>query len=281
MDIHIIIYRPRCFPALMCDQTSSPYPKISIVTPSLNQGEFLKETIESVLSQEYPNLEYIVMDGGSSDNTMDILRSCSDGVKWVSETDKGQADAINKGLRMTSGQIVAYLNADDLLLPGALEKVARTFLENPEAMWVTGRCRIITETGKETRKPITAYKNLWLRIHHPSFLFITDYVSQPATFWRSSLLAEFGYLDESLHYALDYEYFLRFNGKYPLVILPDTLAAFRVHSQSKNANAFHKNVYVDEDQIAVYRHTNSTMLRALHNIHRWLMTTVYAVMNKG
>lgn len=259
----------------------SPYPKISIVTPSLNQGEFIGETIRSVLSQEYPNLEYIVMDGGSSDKTLDILRSCSDRVKWISEKDKGQTDAINKGLRMASGEIVAYLNADDLLLPGALEKVAKTFMEKPGTMWVTGRCRIITETGQETRGLITAYKNLWLRMHYPSLLFITDYISQPATFWRGSTLSELGYLDENLHYALDYEYFLRLNNKYPLVILPDYLAAFRVHSQSKNASAFHRNVYVDEDRIAVYRHTKSKTLRTLHNIHRWLMTTVYAVMNRG
>jgi glycosyltransferase involved in cell wall biosynthesis len=265
----------------MTDCPSSSYARISIVTPSLNQGEFLEQTIQSVLSQEYPNLEYIVMDGGSSDNTLDILRSCSGQVKWVSEKDKGQTDAINKGLRMTSGEIIAYLNADDLLLPGALEIVSRTFSEHPKAMWVTGRCRIITETGQETRKLITAYKNLWLRMHRRPFLFITDYVSQPATFWRASLLSELGYLDESLHYSLDYEYFLRINERYPLVVLPDYLAAFRVHSQSKNANAFHRNVYIDEDRIAVYRHTPSKTLRALHNIHRWLMTTVYAVMNKG
>jgi glycosyltransferase involved in cell wall biosynthesis len=265
----------------MSNHSSSPYPKISIVTPSLNQGKFLEQTIHSVLSQKYPSLEYIVMDGGSSDNTLDVLRSCSDQVKWVSEKDKGQTDAINKGLRMASGEIAAYLNADDLLLPGALEKVARTFREHPDAMWVTGKCRIITETGRETRKLITAYKNFWLQMHRPSFLFVTDYVSQPATFWQAGLLSEVGYLDESLHYALDYEYFLRLNGRYPLTIIPDYLAAFRVHAQSKNANAFHKNVYVDEDRIAVYRHTQSQTLRTLHNIHRWLMTTVYAVMNRG
>jgi glycosyltransferase involved in cell wall biosynthesis len=265
----------------MSNHYSSPYPKISIVTPSLNQGDFLEQTIHSVFSQEYPNLEYIVMDGGSSDNTLDVLRSCSDRVKWVSEKDKGQTDAINKGLRMASGKIVAYLNADDLLLPGTLEKVARAFMDHPETMWVTGRCRIITETGQETRKLITAYKNLWLRVHRSSFLFITDYISQPATFWRASLHNEVGFLDESLHYSLDYEYFLRLNGRYPLAILPDYLAAFRVHSQSKNANAFHRNVYIEEDRIAVYRHTQSKALRTLHNIHRWLMTTVYAVMNRG
>jgi glycosyltransferase involved in cell wall biosynthesis len=265
----------------MTNHPSSPYPRISIITPSLNQGGFLEQTIRSVLSQEYPDLEYIIVDGGSSDNTLDILRSCSGPMKWISEKDKGQTDAINKGLRMSSGEIIAYLNADDLLLPGALEKVSRIFTGHPGAMWVTGRCRIITETGQETRKPITAYKNFWLRIHRPSFLFITDYVSQPATFWRASLLNELGYLDESLHYSLDYEYFLRINERYPLVVLPDYLAAFRVHSQSKNANAFHRDVYVDEDRIAVYRHTQSKALRMLHNIHRGLMTTVYAVMNKA
>jgi glycosyltransferase involved in cell wall biosynthesis len=258
----------------------SPYPKISIVTPSLNQGEFIEQTIRSVLSQEYPNLEYIVMDGGSTDNTLNILRSYADRVQWVSEKDTGQTNAINKGLQRAGGEIVAYLNADDLLLPGALHKVAQAFMEYPKAMWVTGRCRIITESGRETRKPITAYKNLWLRFHHPSLLFITDYISQPATFWRSRLLDELGYFDESLHYALDYEYFLRLNARFPLQILAQELAAFRVHAQSKNASAFHRSVYVEEDRIAVYRHTKSKTLRTLHDIHRWLMTTVYAFMNR-
>lgn len=264
----------------MSDIHSSPYPKISIVTPSLNQGDFIEETIRSVLSQYYPGLEYLVMDGGSSDHTLDILRSYSDRVKWVSEKDKGQTNAINKGLHLASGEIVGYLNADDLLLPGALEKVAKTFMQNPDTMWLTGKCRIISETGRETRKLITRYKNLWLRVHRPSLLFITDYISQPATFWRAGLLNDLGDFDENLHYALDYEYFLRLNTRYPLVILPDYLAAFRVHSHSKNAKSFHRNVYVDEDRIAVYRHTQSRTLRFLHSMHRRLMTMAYSFMNR-
>lgn len=109
----------------MRDNSQPAYPKITIITPSLNQGQFIEATILSILSQKYPNLEYIVMDGGSSDNTLDILRSYSDRVRWLSEKDKGQTNAINKGLRMASGEILAYLNADDLLLPGTLEKVAK------------------------------------------------------------------------------------------------------------------------------------------------------------
>ncbi|HSN24309.1 MAG TPA: glycosyltransferase, partial [Methylomicrobium sp.] len=103
------------------------YPKMTIITPSLNQGQFIDATIRSVIFQDYPNLEYIIMDGGSSDNTLAILHSYSDRVKWVSEKDEGQTNAINKGLYMASGEVLAYLNADDLLLPGTLIKVAQKF----------------------------------------------------------------------------------------------------------------------------------------------------------
>jgi glycosyltransferase involved in cell wall biosynthesis len=264
----------------MSDQYPLAFPKITIITPSLNQGQFIDATIHSVLSQGYPNLEYIIMDGGSSDNTLDILRSYSDRVTWVSEKDTGQTNAINKGLRMAGGDIMAYLNADDLFLPGTLEKIARKFMENPDAMWITGRCRIINENGREVRRLITGYKNLFLGMHHRSLLSITDYISQPATFWRSGIFRELGPLDESLHYAMDYEYWLRLNANYPLIVIPDYLAAFRIHSQSKNTNAGHRDVYIDEELSVIRRHTRSNFLRFLHRVHRWLMTTVYSAINK-
>lgn len=257
----------------------SEYLKITIITPSLNQGQFIEATIRSVLSQEYPNLEYIVMDGGSTDNTLDILRSCSDRVRWVSEKDSGQTNAINKGLHMSSGEIVAYLNADDLLLPGALRKAAKTFTDHPETMWVTGKCLIIDENDQEVRRLITAYKNLFLRMHNQSLLLITDYISQPATFWRADAFRELGPLNESLHYAMDYEYWLRLNAKYPLLVIPEYLAAFRIHSQSKNVNAGHRDVYIDEERTIITHHTKSRFLLFLHNLHRWLMTTAYSIMN--
>ena len=255
------------------------YPKVTIVTPSLNQGQFIDATIQSVLSQEYPNLEYIIMDGGSSDNTLEILHSYSNRVKWISEKDKGQTTAINKGLRIASGEILAYLNADDLFLPGALAKVAHIFMDNPDAMWVTGRCRIIDENDREVRKLITVYKNLLLCIHNPSLLFITDYISQPATFWRADILGKLGPLEENLHYAMDYEYWLRLNAKFPLVIIPEYLAAFRIHSQSKNTNAGHRDVYINEERIIIERYTKSKLMIALHDLHRWFMTTIYSFFN--
>ena len=262
------------------NKTSVNYPKISLVTPSLNQGKFIEETIQSVLSQNYPNLEYLVMDGGSTDNTLSVLKRYSAQLKWVSEKDDGQTDAINKGLHMVSGDILAYLNADDLLLPGTLLKVAQLFMENPEAMWLTGQCRIIDEENREIRKLITAYKNLWLRLSHPSILLITDYISQPATFWQASVVNDVGYMDNSLHYAMDYEYWLRLYSKYPPFFVPEYLAAFKIHPQSKNSNMGHKDVYVEEELTAIQRHTKSQMLLRLHRLHRFLMTSVYSVLNR-
>lgn len=262
-------------------ESLNPYPRISLITPSLNQGKFIEATIQSILSQNYPNLEYIVMDGGSSDNTLEVLKRYSSQLKWISEKDNGQTSAINKGLRMANGEIAAYLNADDLLLPGTLFKVAHIFMEHPEAMWVTGQCRIIDENNQEVRRLITAYKNFWLWFGQRFALLMTDYISQPSTFWRARALNDFGYPDENLHYAMDYEYWLRLYSKYPPLFIPEYLSMFRIHHQSKNANAGHKNVYIDEERIAIQRHTSSKLMLALHDIHRWLMTSVYAMMNRG
>ncbi len=257
------------------------HPKISLVTPSLNQGQFIEETIQSVLSQNYPNLEYLVMDGGSSDQTLEILQRYSGQIVWSSEKDKGQANAINKGLRIASGDILAYLNADDLLLPGTLLKVAQEFLKHPDAMWVTGRCRIIDEKNREIRRLITAYKNTWLRMHRGSLLLITDYISQPATFWRMEAFQTLGLFDENFHYAMDYEYWLRMNDRFQPVIIPEYLAAFRIHHQSKNIISGHRDVYINEDRMAVERYAKSRYSVTLHDLHRWLMTMVYSVINRA
>jgi glycosyltransferase involved in cell wall biosynthesis len=255
------------------------YPKIALVTPSLNQGHFIEETIQSVLSQNYPNLEYLVMDGGSTDNTLDVLKRYSTQIKWISEKDKGQTDAINKGLQIVNGDILAYLNADDLLLPGTLLKTAKLFMEHPNAMWVTGQCRIIDENNHEIRRLITAYKNLWLRVSHPSILLITDYISQPATFWRADVVNDIGYMDNNLHYTMDYEYWLRLYSKYPPLFTPDYLAAFKIHPQSKTTSTGHKSVFVEEELSVIQRYTKSRILLRLHILHRALMTFIYSVLN--
>jgi len=256
-------------------------PKISIITPSFNQGDFIEQTILSVLSQDYPNLEYLVMDGGSSDTTLTILKKYSGKVTWISEADQGQAHAINKGLRRASGSIVGYLNTDDVLLPGTLKKVADAFINDPQTVWVSGKCRIVDEENNEIRRPITVYKNTLLGSHNFSLLLMTNYISQPATFWHREALESAGYLDENLRYVMDYEYWLRLYSRWPPVFIPEYLAVFKIHRNSKTTSTGHKDVYVDEEKIVVGRYVRSRFQMFLHNMHRLMMTFAYSVMNRG
>lgn len=256
------------------------YPKISIVTPSLNQGGFIEETILSVLSQEYPHLEYLVMDGGSSDNTLKVLEKYSGRIKWVSEADAGQTNAINKGLRLTDGAILGYLNADDTLLPGSLWKVAEVFTQHPDAMWVIGKCRIVDEKNDEIRKSITSYKNLLLRMSGFPLLVMTNYISQPSTFWRRDVLNSVGFLDESLHYVMDYDYWLRLYSRHSPAFIPDYLASFKIHPSSKTTSTGYKNVYIEEERRVIRRYTGSHGLLLLHDLHRLFMTETYSVINR-
>ena len=276
-----MVFTAEVFIIIRWSKSMEMHPKISIITPSLNQGDFIEQTILSVLSQDYPNLEYLVMDGGSSDTTLGILKKYAAKVTWISEADQGQTDAINKGLRRAAGSIVGYLNADDLLLPGTLKKVAEAFINHPKSCWVTGKCRIVDEENNEIRRPITVYKNMLLGLHSFTLLLMTNYVSQPATFWRREALESIGYLDENLRYVMDYEYWLRLYSKSPPVLISEYLAAFKIHQSSKTTSTGHRDIYVDEEKIVVGRYVHSRFQMFLHNAHRLMMTFAYSVMNRG
>jgi glycosyltransferase involved in cell wall biosynthesis len=250
-----------------------PLPRISIVTPSLNQGLYIERTIRSVLDQQYPDLEYIIVDGGSSDGTIDILKKFRSQVSWTSEKDRGQSHAINKGLALSTGEVCAFLNADDLYEPGALERVGEFFSTHPERYWLTGRCRIIDADDREIRKPVTAYKNFWLYGGSYTVLNVLNYISQPATFWRRRILREMGPLDENLYYGMDYDYWLRIGKRYRLETMPQYLASFRVHSSSKTRVAVTRQF--EELWKIARRHCPSGFLLGLHQMHRAVETTVY------
>lgn len=248
-------------------------PRITIITPTYNQGSYIEQTIQSVLCQGYPNLEYIVMDGGSTDQTIDILRRYEHSLHWISERDRGQSHAINKAMRMASGDIVAFLNSDDLYEPGALQAVGEFFAQNPQAAWLTGKCRIIDPAGNETRRAITSYKNAWLRLNSRAVLMIINYISQPATFWRRELIEQVGLFDEELHYAFDYDYWLRIGQQVRLKVLDQYLSAFRVHPASKGGTA--AQIQFDQELVISQRYTSSRLLRRLHHLHKSMILGIY------
>jgi glycosyltransferase involved in cell wall biosynthesis len=225
------------------------YLKISIITPSFNQSNFIKQTIDSILQQNYPNLEYIVMDGGSTDNTVEILKSYDHQIIWKSEKDRGQSEAINKGLKMATGEILAYINSDDLYIDNCLFKVNDFFLKNLNIKWAYGRCRIIDENNREIRKLITAYKNFWMNKYSYSKLLSLNFINQPSTFWRREIKEELGLFNEDEHLVMDYEYWLRIGRKYPAGFIRDYLADFRMYSHSKGFQFFKKQFH-DELRVA-------------------------------
>lgn len=208
------------------------WPKISVITPSFNQAHFIERTIQSVLSQNYLCLEYIVIDGASTDNTLKLLGKYQTQLTWISEPDRGQTEAINKGLKLATGDIVCWLNADDEFMPGALHWVAAYFSQHPEAMLVYGQAEAIDETGR-----FYGYRGNIRPTNHEELVTLGDFIVQPAAFWRAKLLAEVGLLDESLTYCMDYEYWLRVSCKYPLLHVPIPLARERFHSSAKTTQA--------------------------------------------
>jgi glycosyltransferase involved in cell wall biosynthesis len=209
-------------------------PAISIVTPSFQHARFIATTIQSVLTQEYPALEYIVQDGGSTDETVEILESFSDGIThWTSEPDDGHADALNRGFRQTSGEIMGWLNSDDLLLPGSLACIARFFVEHPEVDVVYGNRLMIDESGGEIGAWI-------LPAHDDLALTLADFIPQETLFWRRRIWdASGGCLDDSFTYALDWDLLLRFRAAGArMVHLPRFIGAFRVHDGQRTSTAY-------------------------------------------
>lgn len=252
--------------------------KISIITPSYNQGDYIEETIKSVLTQKGDfELEYIIMDGGSTDSTLEILKKYNKDIIWHSEKDRGQTHAINKGLKKATGDIVAYLNSDDLYEEGALEKVVQFFKTHPETKWAFGKCKIINEEGTEIRKWITTYKNFFLKRYSYRHLLTENCISQPATFWTKEVTEELGDLDESQHLVMDYEYWLRIGKTHPPAFINAHLANFRWYQNSKSGSRFNDQ-FKQEYEVAKKYADGKKLPLLLHKINYWKITIVYRLL---
>ena len=206
---------------------SADLPRITVVTPSFNQGEFLEETIRSVLLQGYPNLQYLVVDGGSTDRSVDVIRRYERHLAcWVSERDRGHTHALNKGFARADGEVYAFLNSDDYYEPGALLAAGRAI--SPERPWVVGRVRYLDEQGRTWPLPACPGREVapWF-LHCP--------VAQPGAFWRADLHRRAGPFDESFRFFFDYEFWMRLRfglGAAPTAI-DAPVAVYRLHAESK------------------------------------------------
>lgn len=214
--------------------TEKNWPKISIITPSYNQGEFLERTILSVIEQNYPNLEYIIIDGGSTDGSVDIIQKYADKLAyWISEKDNGQTHAINKGFKKATGEIVAWLNSDDEFCEGALMAVASVFMEHDEVDFVFGNQYSINSNGKIIRD------NRHTRFSFAALWAVGMVLSQPSCFWKCDFFSKFGYLDETMEFCMDYEFFLRIGNHVKAKHVNQYLSKFRWHESQKSSTIIH------------------------------------------
>lgn len=209
-----------------------PQPKISIITPSYNQGRYIEETIESVLAQDYPDIEYIVVDGGSTDETIDILKKYDAKLRWISEKDNGQSDAIIKGFKMAKGEIIAWLCSDDIYLPGAVTRIVEFFKSNGDVGLVYGKSHYIDEEGKVTGE-------------YPSAGFdaermaVFNMISQPSAFFKKEAYDKAAGVDVALTYAMDYDLWLRLAKVAKVEYLREFFSSYRLHRESKTVSNVH------------------------------------------
>jgi glycosyltransferase involved in cell wall biosynthesis len=220
------------------------FPLVTVVTPSYNQGRFINQTIESVLSQNYPHLEYLVIDGGSTDDTVSILDSYGDRLSWISQPDSGQGHAINKGWRQGKGDVLAWLNSDDVYLPGAIRNGVDYLLRNPNISMVYGEAYHVAEDGGLINRYPTEPFDV-------GRLIDTCIICQPATFMRRTVIEDVGYLDESLKFCLDYELWIRISKKYSIGYLSEYLAKSRLHAECKTM----------KDRLAIYQEALGVLKR--------------------
>ena len=222
-------------------------PKISVVTAVLDRAQSIERTLASVRGQDYPNVEHVVVDGGSTDGTLEVLER-SEGIRWISEPDEGLADAMNKGIAMATGDWIGWLNSDDYYLPGALNTVAAAIGSHPDAHWIIGTCRIIGADDREIRSAITAYKN-WLLRHYSFRLYLTqNFVSCPSTFVRKDAYEAVGPLDPRYRISMDYDVFLRIARRWDPVVLDREFAVFRMEEGTLSIDGFEQQFVEHREQ---------------------------------
>lgn len=254
-------------------------PLISIVIPSYNAGEYIEETLESIFSQDYDNFEVIVRDGGSTDGTVKIIREYAKKypkrLSWVSEKDNGQLDAILKGLKKAKGEILTYINADDVYEKNALTSVVAAYKNNSKALWFVGRGKVINKEGVEISKLVTLYKNFLLTINNYQLLLTVNYLMQPSVFLTRKAYARYGPFTGTRAFIMEYDLWLKLGKVEMPVVIKKTLSSFRITGENISATAFDKTLSEDEKTVAKY--TKNRFIIIFHKFHNMLRKAIIRV----
>ena len=248
-------------------------PRISVITPSFNQGRLIEQTILSVISQQYPNLEFLILDGGSTDNTVEIISKYEKQITyWHSKKDNGQASAINEGFNRATGSILCWINSDDMYLPGIFNMVATYFTEETSPRIVFGNCiHVNDETGKVRGSSVT-------RAHERLDLSLCDYIIQPSSFWNRAAWTLTGKLNEAMNFAFDWDWFIRAKrAGVDLLPLAEYLSIYRIHENHKSGSGGAKRI--EELQRIVSTYNDARLSKAFN---KWVrIHTKYTHASRG
>lgn len=251
----------------LCSFYMSAQPLVTVVTPCFNSIEFIERTIVSIRKQTYKNIEFIVVDGGSTDGTLEIIKRHADAISWwVSEPDKGMYHAINKGLIRATGEIVSYLNSDDIYYPDTISNVVKSFTQQPQADLIYGNLDIIDE------KDQILYKQIYPDFSAKHFANANySMIGQPASFWRRGLLERIGLFDEIFKMVADFDFFVRAGAAGKMIHVDETLAAFRVHAKSLTSRQLELNFreirMMREKHGVEYRRLSRKISRVAYDIY--------------
>ncbi|MDO8573436.1 MAG: glycosyltransferase family 2 protein [Candidatus Daviesbacteria bacterium] len=244
-------------------------PKISIVIPSFNKASYMEATLCSIVDQNYPNLEVIIQDGGSGDGTVEIIKKYANkypGIfAWESKKDKGQVDAINKGLNKATGEILNFINADDIYKKDALIEIGRYFKDNSDALWMTGYGDITDKDGKVILRLITIYKNFLLNLNKYSLLLIVNFITQPSTFLSRKAYRQFGPFTGTRDYVMEYDLWLKLGKIQMPKVFQKTLSSFRLTNDNISSTSAKELLKIDNKITTKY--TSNGLLLALHKLH--------------
>jgi len=244
-------------------------PKISIVIPSYNKVKYIQKTLESIVSQKYPGVEVIIQDGGSTDGTLEIIKKYAKKhpkiISWVSQKDKGQVDAINKGFSKAKGEILTFINADDVYEKGALIKIGKLFLDDPKMLWSAGKGKVIDKKGKEISKGVTKYKNLLLTLNRYSLLSMVNYFMQPSVFLSKRAYKKYGPFVGTKDYVMEYDLWLKIAKRHMPTVLADNLSLFRIAGD--NISSTQSKSLLTTDLNLARKYTNSPLIIFLHRLH--------------